>query len=72
MNAIHTFLSPTYDQILAALRMQQPVISQPRDDAGRFVSPRDITRARLERLTANLTPQAKSEARARATQRGRG
>ena len=42
---------------------------QPRDDAGRFVSQADITRARLSRLVSRLTPEQAQAARARASSR---
>ena len=42
---------------------------QPRDDAGRFVSQADITRARLSRLVSRLTPEQAQEARMRGGRR---
>ena len=44
---------------------------QPRDDAGRFVSQADITRARLSRLVSRLTPEQAQEARMRGMGGGR-
>ena len=51
------------------LEADKPV-PQPRDDAGRFVSQADITRARLGRLVSRLTPEQAQEARMRAGRRG--
>lgn len=70
MSAILPFIGPTYDQILAALRLNQPIAEQPRDeDTGQFVSPKTITRQRLERLTANLTPVQREACKARGSVR---
>lgn len=68
MNALHAFFGPTYDAILAGIRMGLPVDQQPRDeDTGRFISMRDITRGRLERLTAKLDDEQRRTAKARAS-----
>lgn len=78
MNALRTFLGPTYDDILAGLRMKlAPVIvDQPRDDAtGRFVSKRDLVRRELEASCSRLTNAQRKAAIARATDKqkaGRG
>jgi hypothetical protein len=60
----------TLQHVVEALHPR--VREQPRDVAGRYVSRRSEVIAELVALSASLTPQAKSEARARATQRGRG
>ena len=44
---------------------------QPRDDAGRFVSKVEITRQRLARLVAGLTPEEAQPARMRGMGGGR-
>lgn len=82
MNLPFRFFAPRpgYDEILAGLRDQvieigtavrfmeaDKPVPQPRDDAGRFVSQRDITRARLERLASALSPEARIAARTRAS-----
>lgn len=79
MNALTTFFRPTYDEILAGLRMQFSIVEQPRDDAGRFVSKRDIVRKQLAEASSRLTDAQRKELVARAVtipltdkQRGRG
>lgn len=44
---------------------------KPRDEAGRFVSQADITRARLGRLVSRLTPEQAQAARMRGMGGGR-
>lgn len=80
MNALARFFAPRpgYDEILAGLRDQvieigtalrfmeaDKPVPQPRDEAGRFVSKRDIVRQQLEDYRATTTPeQRKAEAAA--------
>ncbi len=82
MNALSRFFAPRpgYDEILAGLRDQvieigtavrfmeaDKPVPQPRDDAGRFVSKRDIVRQQLVDFVSTADPQARLAARTRAS-----
>jgi len=70
MNALTSFFGPTYDDILAGLRMQYSIVEQPRDDdTGRYVSRRDLVRKELEARCARLTPSQRKQAMIRASVR---
>lgn len=69
MNALASFFRPTYDEILAGLRMQLVPVEQPRDDAGRFVSKRELMRKQMADACSQLTPEQRAAAKIRALSR---
>lgn len=68
MNALLPFIGPTYDDILAGLRLKQPAIAeQPRDaDTGKFVSRKDIRTKELRSLYSSLSKEQVEAAKMRA------